>query len=137
VDKPENVRTVRRLYACFFGQGDIPGALRLLTDDVEWWVAGPGEILPWAGTRRGREQMGRFLAAFPETLEIQAFEPGEFVAKGETVVVLGWERARVKPTGRLCETEWVMVFTLRDGKIARFRQYHDTAAWVAAYGAGP
>ena len=133
MDERENVRTVRELYACFFGQGDIPGALRLLTDDVEWWLAGPCDILPWAGTWHGREQVGRFLAAFPETLEIQAFEPRTFVAQGETVVVLGWERARVKPTDRICETEWVMVFTLRAGKIARFRQYHDTAAWVAAY----
>ena len=129
----KNVRTVRRLYACFFGQGDIPGALLLLADDVEWWLAGPAEILPWAGTRRGREQVGRLLVAFPETLEIQAFEPRTFVAQGETVVVLGRERTRVKPTDCVCETEWVMVFTLRDGKIARFRQYHDSAAWVAAY----
>ena len=133
MDEPESVRTVRRLYACFFGQGDIPGTLRLLTDDVDWWVAGPEEILPWAGTCRGRKQVGRFLVALTETLEIQAFEPRMFVAQGETVVVLGRELARVKPTDRLCETEWVMVFTLRAGKIARFRQYHDTAAWVAAY----
>ena len=133
MDERENVRTVRRLYACFFGQGDIPGTLVLLTEDVEWWLAGPREILPWAGSRRGREQVGRFLAAFSETLEIQAFEPRTFVAQGETVVVLGRELARVKPTDRICETEWVIVFTLRDGKIARFRQYHDSAAWVAAY----
>jgi ketosteroid isomerase-like protein len=134
MDESENVQTVRRLYACVFGQGDIPGALVLLTDDVDWWLAGPREILPWAGARRGREQVGRFLVAFPETLEILAFEPREFIAHDETVVVLGHERARVKPTDRLCETEWAMVFTLRDGKIARFRQHHDTAAWVAAYG---
>jgi uncharacterized protein len=133
VGERENVRTVRRMYACFFGQGDIPGALLLLADDVDWWVAGPREILPWAGSRRGREQVGRFLAAFPETLEIQAFEPRTFLAQGETVVVLGQERARVKPTECVCETEWVMVFALRDGKIASLRQYHDTAAWVAAY----
>jgi uncharacterized protein len=133
VAERENVRTVRRLYARFFGQGDIPGALLLLTDDVDWWLAGPGEILPWAGTWHGREQVGRFLAAFPETLEIEAFEPRTFVAQGETVVVLGQERARVKPTECVCETEWAMVFTLRGGKIARLRHYHDSAAWVAAY----
>jgi uncharacterized protein len=132
VDEREHVRTVRQLYACF-AQGDIPGALRLLTEDVEWHLAGPPAILPWAGPRCGREQVGRFLAAFPETLEIQAFEPREFVARGDTVVMLGRERARVKPTERVCESEWAMVFSLRDGKIARLRQYHDTAAWVAAY----
>ncbi len=57
------------------------------------------------------------------------------VARGDTVVVLGREQSRVKPTDRTCEVDWAMVFTLRDGLIARFREYHDTAAWVTAYGA--
>ena len=131
--EPENVRTVRRLYACFFGQGDIPGALCYWpTTSNGGWPA-RRRSCPGPGARRGREQVGRLLVAFPETLEIQAFEPRTFVAQGETVVVLGRERTRVKPTDCVCETEWVMVFTLRDGKIARFRQYHDSAAWVAAY----
>ena len=42
-------------------------------------------------------------------------------------------KSRVKSTDRTCTTDWVMVFTLRDGQIARFREYHDTAAWISAY----
>jgi ketosteroid isomerase-like protein len=39
------------------------------------------------------------------------------------------ERENVRTVRRL----FACVFALRDGKIARLRQYHDSAAWVAAY----
>jgi uncharacterized protein len=134
VDESENVRTVRRLFASF-GQGDIPGAVGLLCDNVEWHVAGRPEIMPWAGTHVGREQVARFFTILAETVELQVLELRKVITHGDTVVVLGHEQSRVKPTDRTCTSDWVMVFTLRDGRITRFREYHDTDRWVAAYGA--
>ena len=126
-----NVQIVQRGYAAF-GRGDIPAVLEMLTEDVEWVGAGSAEVLPWAGQRRGREQVGQFFQALGGTLEFETFEPQQFIAQGDTVVVLGTERVRVRPSGRIVDTDWVMVFTLRDGKIARFRDYHDTAPLLAA-----
>ena len=51
-----------------------------------------------------------------ETLETQQFEPRQFIAQDDVVVVLGHERHRAKSTGRSYEGEWVQVFTLRDAK---------------------
>ena len=48
-------------------------------------------------------------------------------------MVLGHERQRVKATGLTVENDFAMVFTIRDGKIARFRNYEDTAAVAAAH----
>jgi uncharacterized protein len=135
-DGSMNARTVRRLFACF-GQGDIAGAVSLLTGDVEWVVAGRPEIVPWAGTRRGREQVALFFTILAETVELQQLRPVELMADGDTVVVFGHEQSRVKTTDRVCASDWVMAFTLRDGQIARFREYHDTAAWATAYGVPP
>jgi ketosteroid isomerase-like protein len=70
-----------------------------------------------------------------ETLEFERFEPREFVAQGDTVVVLGYERCVVKPTGHTIEQEWAHVYTLRDGKIAKGRFIEDTAALVVAFDA--
>jgi ketosteroid isomerase-like protein len=96
-------------------------------------VAGPSARIPWAGTRRGRDQVARFFTILAESVELQALERHAVVTQGDTVVVLGREQSRVKPTDRTCTSEWAMVFTLRDGRIARFREYHDTDAWAAAY----
>jgi ketosteroid isomerase-like protein len=65
--------------------------------------------------------------------EIERFEPKEFLAQGEKVVVLGTYRARVKTTGRIVESDWVHVHILRDGKVQEFREFCDTAAAVEAY----
>ena len=70
-----------------------------------------------------------------ENLEFEQFEPREFVAQGDMVVALGYERSLIKPTGRTIEQEWAHVYTLRDGKIAKLRVFEDTAQFVVAFGA--
>jgi ketosteroid isomerase-like protein len=93
-------------------------------------------VIPFAGTRRGREGVAQFFSLVEETLEFQQFEPREFVAQGDMVVVLGFERNLIKPTGRTFEQEWAHVYALRDGKIAKHRGFEDTAAYVAALDTG-
>ena len=128
-----NADVVQETYEAV-GRGDIPVVLDLLTDDVEWTLQGPSAI-PFAGTRRGREGVAEFFSLVGENLEFQQFEPHEFVAQGDTVTVLGYERSLIKPTGRTLEQEWAHVYTLRDGKIAKFRAFEDTAAHVVAFDA--
>ena len=128
-----NVDVVQGNYEAV-GRGDIPALLELLSDDVEWTMQGPSTI-PFTGTRRGREAVGEFFSLLGENLEFQQFEHREFVAQGDTVVVLGYERSLIKTTGRTIEHEWAHVYTLRDGKIAKARFIEDTAAYVVAFGA--
>ena len=128
-----NVDVVQKNYEAV-GSGDIPALLDLLTDDVEWTMQGPPTI-PFAGTRRGREAVGEFFSVLGENLEFEQFEPRVFVAQGDTVVALGYERSLIKPTGRTIEQEWAHVYTLRDGKIAKLRGFEDTAQFVVAFGA--
>jgi ketosteroid isomerase-like protein len=129
-----NSAVVQQAYEAF-GRGDIPTVLSALTDDVEWTLQGPPGI-PWAGTHRGREGVAEFFSLLGEGLEFELFEPLEFVAQGDTVVVLGHERSVVKPTGRGFEQEWAHVYTLRDGKIATGLFIEDTAAQVEAFSVG-
>ncbi|CAN5255594.1 nuclear transport factor 2 family protein [soil metagenome] len=129
-----NVDVVQETYEAV-SRGDIPALLELLTDDVEWTLQGPS-VIPFAGTRRGREGVAEFFSLVGETLEFEQFEPREFVAQGETVVVLGFERSLVKPTGRMFEQEWAHVYALKDGKVAKFLALEDTAAHVVAFEAG-
>ncbi len=125
------VGVVQQAYEAF-GRGDIPAVLDLLTDDVEWTLQGPS-VIPFAGTFRGREGIVEFYSLVGETLEFEQFEPREFVAQGDVVVVVGYERSVVKQTGRRFEQEWAHVYTLRDDKIATGRFFENTAAEVEAF----
>jgi ketosteroid isomerase-like protein len=52
----EDADAIQSVYAAFT-RGDIPAVLDALTDDVEWFLPGPPEVIPFAGMRRGREQV--------------------------------------------------------------------------------
>src|SRR5580698_10008087 len=95
----ENVQSAKEGYAAF-GRGDVPAILELLADDIEWIEPGPPDLLPAAGTYRGKEEVGRFFATIGENLDIHKFEPHEFIAQDDHVVVLVSTEATVKPTGR-------------------------------------
>ena len=129
----EDVQLIQELYAAF-GRGDVPAILDHMTDDVVMYDPGPPEV-PHAGRYRGRYGAGRLFASLDATLEIDQFAPTDFIAQGDRVVVLGSLHARVKETGRSYENEWAMVWTLRDGKVAGWQIYEDTARELAAHGA--
>lgn len=127
----ENKRVVQSIFEAF-GRGDIPGVLEHVSEDVVWNAPGPARVL-YYGERRGHEGATEFFAGLGGSVEFEMFEVGEFVAEGETVVVLGRERGRVKTTGKTFHNEWVLVFKLRGGKVASFHCYDDTSAVAEAF----
>ncbi len=135
MSEQENVQVVQQAFAAF-GQGDIPAVLKLLADNVHWHAFGPSKILPWAGTYNGPEQVGQFFMALGGAIEFQQFEPREFIAQGDRVVALGHSRYTIRANGRVVEQDWMMVFTIRDGKIADYQYLEDTAESVAAVQGG-
>ena len=65
---------------------------------------------------------------FRRQTTFHAFEPREFIEAGEHVTVLGWEKTTAVETKKLFETEWVHVFTVKSGKITRWRGFFNTTA---------
>jgi uncharacterized protein len=99
MSEPTNTDVVQQGYEAL-GRGDIPAILDLLTDDVEWIHQGPS-VIPFAGTRHGHEGVAQYFSLLDENLEFEQFEPREFVAQGDTVVVVGFERSVSKATGHI------------------------------------
>jgi ketosteroid isomerase-like protein len=134
MSEQQHMQVVRQAYDAFL-RGDIAAVLDLLSDDVDWEaVNGAGSRIPVGGRRFGRHNVAGFFTTLGETTVFRQFQPKEFIAQGDKVVTLGHYEAEVKPTGRRYESDWAMVFTLRNGKIVHFREYTDSAAIVAAFG---
>ena len=127
----QNKQLVRQAYDSF-KSADIEALLGLLSDEVEWQLP-ETENVPFSGKRSGREAVGQFFKSLAESQDVLEFEPQELIAEGDKVVSLGQYRWRVKTTGREYGGDWVHVFTVRDGKIAGFQEYMDTAAASSAY----
>jgi ketosteroid isomerase-like protein len=112
--------------------GDIPSFLNILAENVLWILPDMANV-PFAGTWQGREQVGQFFRRMVEVQDIVEFEPEEFIAKGEKVVVLGHFTMRVKATGKPSCSQWVHVWKVDEGKISYMREYVDTLAVSRAY----
>ena len=130
----ENVNVVKGLFADF-GRGDVAGVLGRLTEDVEWRLAGPTE-LTYAGIHRGRDQVAQFFKLLADTAEFELFEPQEYIAQGNKVVTLGHYTGKTKNGGSF-DSDFVMVFTLRNGKVVAFQEFLDSAAYNAAFASVP
>ena len=125
-----NVERVQAIYAAF-GRGDVSAILAMLAEPLEW--VNPGEGAPYGGARTNIAQVREFFSTLAATVEVQSFEPRQFVADGEEVVVLGAWRATVKATGKTFSSDWAMHWRFQDGKVVYFRAYEDTGAVAAAF----
>ena len=135
MNEQENVQVVQKLFAAF-GQANIPSALDILAEDVDWQSPvrrSPPSEISWAKPRHGRAEVAKFFRELSEKMQIELMETLEFTAQGDRVVVEGRNRGSVKSTGRTYEHDWVMVFTVRGGKIVTHRHYYDTADILVAF----
>jgi ketosteroid isomerase-like protein len=125
----QNVDLVKQTYAAF-GRGDLPGLLALVDEEVAWTTPGPAD-LPTAGSRRGKAAVAEFFQTLAGIGDIIRFEPKEFIAQDDRVVVVGDETTRVKATGKTVDVRWVHVFDVRNQTIAAFEEIGDVTALVA------
>lgn len=121
-----NVRMINELFEAF-GRGEVDTLLAALADDVDWQgpVSEHASSLPWAGRRRGREQVAEYFRQFAAISDWHPMEDVTFTAAGDRVVVEGRNRNTARATGRPYQHQWVMLFTISDGQIVRFRHYYD------------
>lgn len=109
----------------------MDGVVADMHPEIVWQQA---QGLPHGGTYHGLEHVRRaiFDPLDEEWWDGFRADPDEFIEAGDDVVVLGRYTARAKGTGRLLDVPFAHVWTFRDGKAIRFRQFLDTAGWVAA-----
>lgn len=127
----DNKQMVMECYQ-LYQQGDIASLLERCHDDADW-VERDSETIPFAGTYHGKAGIADFFTKLANGAEALSFVPKEFIAEGDKVVIAGDATWLAKPTGRSFDSPWVHVMTIRDGKIARFEAYNDTAPAERAY----
>ncbi len=124
----KNIQTVKDFFAAI-GRGDREALLALAAEDLEWII--PGEDWPLEGTRHGHAGLADLLETASKSMETST-EPREFVAQGDRVLVVGVATGKIKATNRTFKDDWVFAITVRNGKVAKIREYIDTQALARA-----
>ena len=128
-----NIQLIKKSFEKF-GSGDIPGVISMLSEDIKWDHRGP-EGVPYNHLYKGHAGVGEFFTLIGETLEPLLYEPHEFFASGDRVVVLGVSRWKVKSTGKEWGSDWANAYTVKDGLITEWRAIFDMSAEAAAFSA--
>jgi len=131
MSEQQNVELIKSVYAAFT-RGDLQTILDLCSEDFDFQHPMPQMIWPWAGKRKGRAGLAEFMVGLGETIEYPQFEPREFIASGDRVAVLLFERGRVKATGVEFDNFYVHVLKFKGGKVSQFLIFEDTAPVIAA-----
>jgi ketosteroid isomerase-like protein len=116
----ENVATVRAAYESFARQ-DIPAVLAAFDSNIEWYTP---EELPGGGTAHGHDGVMKFFQGLQTYYDELHVEPDSFRGSGDQVFAVGHHRGRVN--GHPFDIGFCMVWTFRDGKAIRFREYNDS-----------
>ncbi|MCB0572590.1 MAG: nuclear transport factor 2 family protein [Phaeodactylibacter sp.] len=121
---PTPLDVVKQCYQDF-AQGNIPGLISALSDDIIW--IDPGRVGPYAGKREGKASILDFFTQLHEQLNITRFEPYEYVVEGNKACVTGYVEGIALATGAPFASDWAMAWEITpDGKVAYHHLYLDT-----------
>jgi ketosteroid isomerase-like protein len=123
----QNVEFVKGIYGAF-SRGDVPAVLGAFTDDIEWFEA---EGMPYGGLHRGGDAVAQnVFGPISEDVEGFSITPEQLIGSGTTVAAVVRYTGNGKTTGKALDEPAVHVWDIRDGKLARFRQFIDTVKYA-------
>jgi ketosteroid isomerase-like protein len=108
-------------------RGDVEGACRVFADDAQFVLAGAPATSPVAVRSASQNTLRQTLAALVAGFEFLEHEILSVVVEGDKAAVHSRVRLRAQGTGHEAVTETADFVTVRDGKIASFVQFCDTA----------
>ena len=128
----ENVEIVRRYYEAY-AQGGFDRLMEYWSDDLDHRAARDGVDDP--GPIRGKNAMRKHIGDWIDTFDEFWFEAVELIDAGEeTVVAVERFGGRAKLSGVETDQTSGVVLTIREGKIARCREYATRAEALEAAG---
>jgi ketosteroid isomerase-like protein len=131
-----NVQTVEQVYQ-WFSAGNAQAIIAAFDPGIEFRLAQGhpyrGDDDAWTGPDEVVRNF--FMKAGPEWEE-WSMEVTSIHSLGDVVVVEGRYHGLYKPTSRRMDVEVCHVWRFRDGKIAMFHQYVDTAGLRVVMGQG-
>jgi uncharacterized protein len=102
------------------------------TPDIRIWWNGPRDLVPWAGEHVGADAAIAFFAQIGANLSVLRTTVVERMESEGAIVVFLDAHWQLKRNGQDIRAKAVNVFRFRDGKVAAYEIYPDSAAFARA-----
>lgn len=127
-----NLATVQQIYACF-AQGDIPGILATLSDEVTFFNGSDPNVAPFGGEFKGKDGVIGFFTALGSTTQTTHFEPSNFRETTNQVLNEVRHDGLVLTTGKPFSVTVSFAWTFNDrGQVTEWRGTGDFSSIDAA-----
>ena len=120
----ENVAIVQQLYSAF-AKREINKLMALLSPEVEWGEPS-NPFNPAGGTHYGHKGFLEWINIGKQSEEILVLNPKKMLTDFDSVAVVGFMKCRAISTGKIYESDFVHLVTIKNGKVIKFQEFFDT-----------
>jgi ketosteroid isomerase-like protein len=117
--------------------GDEATFRDICTADVVLFWNGDPAVIPWAGEYKGPDGVAAFFKTLRHHIEYQHAALLEVIDGPDAALITLAGRWRVRDTDRIVEARAANILRYRDGRVAGYEVYNDTARFAAALAAAP
>lgn len=120
----DNINIVQNLYS-FFSDKNINAILEMLSPNVEWGEPS-NPFNPAGGTRYGHKGFLEWINIGSQSEDILELQPKKMLTDIDSVAVVGFIKCRAISTGKIYESDFVHLLTIKNGKVIKFQEFFDT-----------
>ncbi len=109
------------------GQGKDPDDIAgLFSPNLRFEIQGDEGVLPWIGYRFGRQAAADFFRDIRALTEPVRFDVDDILASDRRAVIVGELATRIKANNRVTHSQFAIILTTANGKIARFQMIENS-----------
>lgn len=109
-----------------FQCGDHKRLASRYDDDVDWHLHAPVTVFPFAGFRRGKNEVLAGLAVVYQSFEVASYEVPLRLVDGDLAATIAEIKVVQRATGRVIRSRLASFMRFRDGKMIEYRGFTDS-----------
>ena len=126
MSQEDNIEVAQRLLAGIGEAKDPESFAEMFAEDLRFEIQGDDGVLPWIGSKTGRQAFLEFLRERGVLTEPVKFEVEDIVAGADRAVIGGELATRVKSSGKVGASQFAIVLTISHGTVTRFQMLEDS-----------
>lgn len=126
MSQTKNVAIAQHLLAGM-AEDTAPDALAgMFAKELRFEIPGDDGVLPWIGHKTGRQAVADFFRDIRVLTEPVKFQVEDILGSPNRTVIVGELATRIKSSGKIINTQFAIILTISDDKIARYQMLEDS-----------
>ena len=126
MSRQQNIGVAQKLLEGI-GSGRDPAEIAALFDaNLVFEIQGDDGVLPWIGSRTGRQAIADFIRDIRALTEPVTFDVEDILASDSRAAIIGALQTRIKATGKVTGTQFAIILTIAGDIVTRFQMLEDS-----------